>query len=242
MALMLIDGNSLTYRAFFALPTDLTTGSGQVTNAVFGFTSMLVNLLRDHQPEGIAGRLRPARAHLPPRGRAHLQGGAGRDARHPPPADGPGPPGHRLPRHPHPRAGRGRGRRHHRHPRHPGPRRRARRADRHRRPRLLPAGRGPPRQGALQPAGRVRLRPLRRGRHRGAHRRAPRRTTSLYAALRGDPSDNLPGVPGVGEKTAAKLINGYGGLDGSSPTSRTRRRSCARTWARTRPRPAPTPR
>src|SRR5204862_7259606 len=35
-----------------------------------------------------------------------------------------------------------------------------------------------------------------------------------YAALRGDPSDNLPGVPGVGEKTAAKLINNYGGLDG----------------------------
>ena len=35
-----------------------------------------------------------------------------------------------------------------------------------------------------------------------------------YAALRGDNSDNLPGVPGVGEKTAAKLINKYGGLDG----------------------------
>ena len=35
-----------------------------------------------------------------------------------------------------------------------------------------------------------------------------------YAALRGDKSDNLPGVPGVGEKTAAKLINNYGGLDG----------------------------
>jgi len=35
-----------------------------------------------------------------------------------------------------------------------------------------------------------------------------------YAALRGDKSDNLPGVPGVGEKTAAKLINTYGGLDG----------------------------
>jgi DNA polymerase-1 len=48
---MLIDGNSLTYRAFHALPTDLSTASGQVTNAVFGFTSMLINLVRDHQPD-----------------------------------------------------------------------------------------------------------------------------------------------------------------------------------------------
>jgi len=53
MKVMLIDGNSLTYRAFFALPTDLTTASGQVTNAVFGFTSMLINLVRDHQPDRI---------------------------------------------------------------------------------------------------------------------------------------------------------------------------------------------
>lgn len=50
---MLIDGNSLTYRAFFALPTDLTTASGQVTNAVLGFTSMLVNLVRDHRPDQV---------------------------------------------------------------------------------------------------------------------------------------------------------------------------------------------
>jgi DNA polymerase I len=52
--LMLLDGNSLAYRAFFALPTDMTTASGQVTNAVFGFTSMLVNLLKDHKPDSIA--------------------------------------------------------------------------------------------------------------------------------------------------------------------------------------------
>ena len=36
----------------------------------------------------------------------------------------------------------------------------------------------------------------------------------LLAALRGDPSDNLPGIPGVGEKTAAKLLTAYGDLDG----------------------------
>ena len=50
---MLIDGNSLTYRAFFALPTDMATASGQVTNAVFGFTSMLINLIKDHRPDHI---------------------------------------------------------------------------------------------------------------------------------------------------------------------------------------------
>ena len=51
--LLLLDGNSLTYRAFFALPTDMATASGQVTNAVFGFTSMLINLLRDNRPDGV---------------------------------------------------------------------------------------------------------------------------------------------------------------------------------------------
>ena len=50
---MLVDGNSLTYRAFFALPTDITLASGQVTNAVFGFTSMLLNLVRDHRPDAV---------------------------------------------------------------------------------------------------------------------------------------------------------------------------------------------
>src|SRR3954462_11656761 len=52
--ILLLDGNSLAYRAFFALPTDMATASGQVTNAVFGFTSMLVNLLKDHKPDSIA--------------------------------------------------------------------------------------------------------------------------------------------------------------------------------------------
>src|SRR5579864_7439028 len=52
--LMLIDGNSLAYRAFFALPADMATASGQVTNSVFGFTSMLINLLKDHHPDHIA--------------------------------------------------------------------------------------------------------------------------------------------------------------------------------------------
>ena len=50
---LLIDGNSLTYRAFHALPTDLVTASGQVTNAVFGFTSMFIYMVKDQQPDGV---------------------------------------------------------------------------------------------------------------------------------------------------------------------------------------------
>ncbi len=52
--LALLDGHSLAYRAFYALPSDLATTSGQVTNAVFGFTSMLIKLLGDEQPDAIA--------------------------------------------------------------------------------------------------------------------------------------------------------------------------------------------
>jgi DNA polymerase I len=51
-----------------------------------------------------------------------------------------------------------------------------------------------------------------------------------YAALRGDNSDNLPGVPGVGEKTAAKLISEYGNIDGVFGAVATRPRNCGRTW------------
>lgn len=52
--LALIDGYSLAYRAFFALPEDLRTTTGQVTNAAFGFTSMVVKLLAEHPPQAIA--------------------------------------------------------------------------------------------------------------------------------------------------------------------------------------------
>ncbi len=52
--LLLLDGHSLAYRAFYALPDTLRTQNGTLTNAVYGFTSMLVNLLRDRQPDGIA--------------------------------------------------------------------------------------------------------------------------------------------------------------------------------------------
>jgi DNA polymerase I len=51
--LLLIDGHSLAYRAFYALPTDLATKAGTITNAVYGFTSMLVKVLTDEQPDFI---------------------------------------------------------------------------------------------------------------------------------------------------------------------------------------------
>ncbi|MFM9277747.1 DNA polymerase I [Paenibacillus jiagnxiensis] len=50
--LMLIDGNSIIYRAFFAMPP-LTNSSGQQTNAVYGFTTMLLRLLEEHKPTHI---------------------------------------------------------------------------------------------------------------------------------------------------------------------------------------------
>jgi DNA polymerase-1 len=53
--LLLLDGHSLAYRAFFALPSEnFRTQTGQTTNAVYGFTSMLINLLRDEHPTHIA--------------------------------------------------------------------------------------------------------------------------------------------------------------------------------------------
>ncbi len=53
--LLLLDGHSLAYRAFFALPVEnFSTAEGQHTNAVYGFTSMLVNVLRDEQPTHLA--------------------------------------------------------------------------------------------------------------------------------------------------------------------------------------------
>ncbi|WP_201466758.1 DNA polymerase I [Janibacter melonis] len=53
--LLLLDGHSLAYRAFFALPVEnFSTSTGQHTNAVYGFTAMLINVLRDEQPTHVA--------------------------------------------------------------------------------------------------------------------------------------------------------------------------------------------
>src|SRR2546426_6085045 len=52
--LFLVDGNNLAYRAFFALPEELATSDGFSTNALLGFTNMLFKLLTDYRPKGVA--------------------------------------------------------------------------------------------------------------------------------------------------------------------------------------------
>ena len=51
--IVLLDGYSLAFRAFYALPESLVTSSGQITNAVYGLTSMLIRLQADEQPDAI---------------------------------------------------------------------------------------------------------------------------------------------------------------------------------------------
>src|SRR5262245_345542 len=210
---MLVDGNSLTYRAFFALPTDITLASGQVTNAVYGFTSMLLNLVRDHKPDSIAvafDRPEPTfrheaidtykanRSETPDLLREQM--GLVRqviETLEIPILERSGVEADdilaTLATH-------------------------ARDAGHDV---LVVTGDRDAYQLVENPH--IKVLYNRRGvsdyalyDEAGIEERTGV-SPSLYpqyAALRGDPSDNLPGVPGVGEKTAAKLINQYGGLDG----------------------------
>jgi len=211
--LMLIDGNSLAYRAFFALPTDLATASGQVTNAVFGFTSMLVNLVRDHKPDHLAvafDRPEPTFRH-----EAVVTYKANRTA-------APDILRQQL----------GLVRQVVEVLRIPIVEKAGFEADdliatlaTQARDRgddvLVVTGDRDSYQLVEDPH--VKVLYNRRGvsdyalyDEAGIEERTGVRPVDYvqYAALRGDPSDNLPGVPGVGEKTAAKLITTYGGLDG----------------------------
>ncbi|HSL57879.1 MAG TPA: DNA polymerase I [Acidimicrobiales bacterium] len=211
--LMLLDGNSLTYRAFFALPTDLVTASGQVTNAVYGFTSMLVNLVRDHRPDGIVvafDRPEPTFRHeridtyKATREAApdilRQQMGLVRqvlDVLALPWVECPGWEADDII---------------------------ATLATRARDAGddvLIVTGDRDTYQLVEDPS--VKVLYNKRGvsdyalyDEAGIETRTGVRPEMYveYAALRGDPSDNLPGVPGVGEKTAAKLLLKYGGLDG----------------------------
>jgi len=210
---LLIDGNSLTYRAFFALPTDLATASGQVTNAVYGFTSMLVNLLRDHGSRRVAVAFdRPEPTFRHEKVDTYK---ANRDAAPDILRQQMG-----LVRQVLESLGiqilelagyeaddilatlatqaRDKG------------------IDA-----LVVTGDRDTYQLVEDPH--VKVLYNRRGvtdyalyDEAGIEERTgvPPSRYVQYAALRGDPSDNLPGVPGVGEKTAAKLVNTYGGIDG----------------------------
>ena len=210
---MLIDGNSLTYRAFFALPTDMATASGQVTNAVFGFTSMLVNLLRDQRPDHLAvvfDRSEPTFRHealdsykgnrdaTPDLLRQQM--GIVREvveALAVPVLDLAGFEADDIIA------------------------TLAREAERRGDDVIIVTGDRDSYQLVRDPH--VRVLYNKRGvsdyalyDEAGIFERTGVRPADYveYAALRGDPSDNLPGVPGVGEKTAAKLVNQYGGIDG----------------------------
>jgi DNA polymerase-1 len=210
---MLIDGNSLTYRAFFALPTDMATAAGQVTNAVYGFTSMLVNLIKDHRPDQLVATFdRPeptfrhemisdykaGRAETPDILRQQL--GLVRQLVETLKIPLVEIVGYEA-------------------------------DDVIATLATVAAARGDDvivvtgDRDAYQLVSDPHIRVLynRRGvsdyvlyDEAGIEARTgvtPEKYPQ-YAALRGDPSDNLPGVPGVGEKTAAKLINTYGDLDG----------------------------
>jgi DNA polymerase-1 len=210
---MLLDGNSLAYRAFFALPTDMATASGQVTNAVFGFTSMLVNLLKDHRPDGIAvafdlpqptfrhelvADYKAGRAEAPDILRQQM--GLVRQVVETlkiPIVEAPGYEADDVIATLATNA-------------------RDKGIDV-----LIVTGDRDTYQLVEDPH--IKVLYNRRGvsdyalyDEAGIKERTGV-TPELYpqyAALRGDPSDNLPGVPGVGEKTAAKLINDYADLDG----------------------------
>jgi DNA polymerase-1 len=211
--LMLIDGNSLTYRAFFALPTDMATASGQVTNAVFGFTSMLVNLVRDHRPDHLAvvfDRPEPTFRHeavdtyKANRSEApdilRQQMGLVRqvvEVLHVPVLELAGYEADDIIATLATEA-------------------QARGDDV-----LIVTGDRDSYQLVADPH--VKVLYNKRGvsdyalyDEAGILERTGVTPAQYveYAALRGDPSDNLPGVPGVGEKTAAKLITTYGGIDG----------------------------
>ena len=158
--LLLLDGHSLAYRAFYALPVEnFSTTTGQPTNAVYGFTSMLINVLRDEQPTHVAVAFDVSRQTFRTEAFAEYKANRTEFARASSAArsslvkevlD--------ALRDRQRREGRVRGRRPHRHARDPGRGRGVRRAHLHRRPRRLPARRRP-RHRALSAQGRLRARP-----------------------------------------------------------------------------------
>ncbi|MGH9045673.1 MAG: DNA polymerase I, partial [Acidimicrobiales bacterium] len=211
--LFLLDGMSLAYRAYFALPPELTTSAGTVTNAVHGFMSMLVYLLREHHPTALAVAFDPAGPTF--RDELHTEYKAGRaetpDELVPqfdmirrtlrslaiPLVEAPGFEADDVLATLATQA-------------------RDRACDvvvvtgdrdcfqlvEDPHVRVLYNRQGVTRYDLYDEAGIL------------ARTGVPAFKYPLLAALRGDPSDNIAGVPGVGDKTAAKLLNSYGDIDG----------------------------
>jgi DNA polymerase I len=211
--LFVLDGMSLAFRAYFALPPELTTKAGTVTNAVHGFTSMLIYLVREHRPSAIAVAFDPPGPTF--RDELHAEYKAGR----------PVTPDELTPQFDMIRAtvaslgiplvevpgfeaddvlatlatdARDRGCEV-----------------------VVVTGDRDCFQLVEDPY--VKVLYNRRGvsdyalyDEAGIEERTGVRPAKypMLAALRGDPSDNILGVPGVGEKTAAKLLNTYGDIDG----------------------------
>jgi DNA polymerase-1 len=211
--LLLIDGLSLAYRAFYALPADLATPEGTVTNAVFGFTSMLVKVLGDEHPDGIAvvfdapgptfrhaldadykgNRKETPDLFVPQLPLIHEVV----DALHIPTLQLPDVEADDVIA------------------------TLATRAAAEGLDVVIVTGDRDSYQLVADPH--VKVLYNRRGvsdyalyDEAGIKERTGVTPAQYpeYAALRGDPSDNLPGVPGIGEKTAAKLVNTYGDLEG----------------------------
>ena len=78
--LFLIDGNSLAYRAYYALPEELATTDGFPSNALLGFANMLMRLLTDYHPEGVVVASGGAAPTSGGAGRVGAAGSAGADA------------------------------------------------------------------------------------------------------------------------------------------------------------------
>ena len=211
--LLVLDGHSLTYRAFFGLPTDMVTASGQVTNAVFGFTSMLLNILKERRPAGIVvafDRSEPTFRHIAePSYKAQReqspdilrqQVGIVREVLQAMGITAVDVVGFEADDVIATLADKA--------------------VDRGFEVIVVTGDRD---SFQLVRDPHVRVLYNRRGvsdyvlyDEAGIIDRTGVTATQYpaYAALRGDPSDNLPGVPGVGEKTAAKLVSTYGGLEG----------------------------
>ena len=211
-ALYLVDGSNFIFRAYHALPP-LTTKAGVPTGAVYGFTQMLIKLETDHRPSHLAvvfdagGRsfrdelykeYKANRTETPDdlKPQFALMRRGGRDLQHP-----------------HARCGRLRGRRPHRHPRAParerGQRWRSSSSSDKDLMQLVDDGKVRAARHHEERAARLHLRRKEVAEKFGV----PPSQLGDVLALMGDSIDNVPGVPGVGPKTAAALIQRLGSIE-----------------------------